>query len=426
MLNSFPDNRRLLVTKGKKKSRSRNESFVRADEIHAAVQALHASPWNAVIACTGGGSGIVNTLCVEPGASGTVLSFDFPYEDETALPEYIGYTPTKYCTAEVALWMAARAYRNARKIAIAKKKKKIDLNSLIGVGLTSAIRTNRKRHSDDQVFVAVCSASGFTSYHVVFNKTMTRRQQGLACDRIALGAMLAETWNAYRDVVGTEDLCRRLGTPPKTPGHSTNCLPTLSFIATAQQVQEHLFFDQSLLWPDGRFGSARELDPAKHILFPGSWNPLHPGHEYAADMVERMTEKKVIFTMTDLHPDKKHLTIPEILEHAEQFRYHSPFLATHGDGLFIEKARRFPGFSFLIGGDVGLGIMNPDYYGGIEGRDRVLEEFERLGTTFYVSGRNDKQNVFRTVENIGTPKRFKHLFHPVYGRFDMSSTELRK
>ncbi|MDO8622271.1 MAG: adenylyltransferase/cytidyltransferase family protein, partial [bacterium] len=184
-------------------------------------------------------------------------------------------------------------------------------------------------------------------------------------------------------------------------------------------------FSLPVLWPEGTQGTIGSLNPNHHLLFPGSFDPLHFGHEQMVRHAERMTGKRVVFTMNARHPDKGEIAPRELLRRAEQFRWRSPVLFTQDEPLFIDKARRFPGFGFLIGADVVLGLLNEKYYGSIEARDAVLQEFRQLGTRFYVVGR-EVDGAFRTLDDMVIPAEARDLFIPVSGRWDIASRSLRR
>ena len=100
---------------------------------------------------------------------------------------------------------------------------------------------------------------------------------------------------------------------------------------------------------------------------------------------------------------------------------------------YLDKARLFPGSTFVIGHDTALRIVDPRFYGGPAGRDAMLDELERLGARFLVFGRLDASGSFR----VFSPEDFEHtvsgflarVASPVPAhvfRLDISSTEVRK
>jgi hypothetical protein len=134
---------------------------------------------------------------------------------------------------------------------------------------------------------------------------------------------------------------------------------------------------------------------------------------------------EVVFQMTGTHPVKGQIPHAVLMERTEQLRYRKPVLLMRGGGLYVEKARLLPGFSFLVGVDAALGLLNQKYYGDtLAGLLATLSEFDRLGTRFLVVGR-EINGVYTTLDDVPVPSKYRHLFVPVSGRWDVSSTELR-
>lgn len=98
-------------------------------------------------------------------------------------------------------------------------------------------------------------------------------------------------------------------------------------------------------------------------------------------------------------------------------------LFTQDDPLYMDKARRFPGRSFLVGADALARLLDLRWGHEVE---PMLEEFARLGTTFRVNGRLvDGEYLTPEALIARVPARFHALFVPVAGRWDLSSTDVR-
>ena len=81
--------------------------------------------------------------------------------------------------------------------------------------------------------------------------------------------------------------------------------------------------------------------------------------------------------------------------------------------------------TMLIGVDVVYGLQDLRYYGGDRARRR--EMFQTLvdhGTRFLVAGRA-VEGVYETLGDVPVPGNVAHLFAPLGGRVDVSSTQLR-
>lgn len=388
---------------------------------------LHESPYKAVIACTGAGAGIQKTLWEIPGASDTIIDSVFPYH-RFALSDFIGREPEKYCSEHTALWMATAAHRRATELVLRDGG---DPTTVIGLALTAAVATNRPKKGNHQCFIAVRTAKGMATFNAVFEKgRRTREEEGALCDLLAVNALLvtagietslpADLAGDYSGVVGDaiwtiDEDGDNLPRPKLVMGH----LPPL-----ADEV--HDVFDRPLFTPDGKRAGVDAIDPNKHILFHGSFDPLHFGHELMARQAERMTGKEVVYCIASKHPDKGRLDDRELLRRAEQFRFRGPVLFIREAPLYVTKARLFPGVGMLIGADVALGIMNPKYYdGGEPARDASLRVMSDLGARFYVVGR-EIEGKFVTLDDLPIPASARDLFLPVSGRWDIRSRDLRK
>jgi len=372
-----------------------------------AIAELHRSPRKVVIATTGGGAGLQNQLWVPSGASATLLESSMPY-DPQAMIDFIGHEPEKYCAEATALWMASAAHRRARELVLRGGG---DARHAIGLGLTAALATDRARKGAERVFVATRAGTGMQAASLTFVKGQLDRQaQGALCDFLGIDAILhaagIESPFPQETLFGSAD--REYA--------GIRAIPSLD---AGQPLHE-----RPLFLPDGSRGERKDLDSAKHILYPGSFDPLHFGHEQSAAQAERMTGKQVVYAITNTHPDKGLIPDHVLLRRAEQFRWRAPVLFTAAEQYYISKARAFPGFGMLVGTDAVLGMLNPRYYGSDATRDEILREMLRLGTRFYVAGR-EVDGRFMTLEDIPIPAGFEKLFVPLSGRWDVRSRDLR-
>ena len=297
-------------------------------------------------------------------------------------------------------------------------------DNCIGVGISGSIRTLQPKKGPHVVHIATRSNDGFAVMTVNFEKELlSREQEADLCDTLGLEALFCAV--AGSTGVSRTPFVHASGmTSDQLVGRPTGPVTIVPKKVPPLSLGDEEVFGKPVFLSDGSRTRLANLDKDLHILFPGSFNPLQYGHERMALLAEQMTEKKVVFCITNKHPDKGELAEADLVSRAEQFRWRWPVAFTRGDALYIDKARQFSGFGFLIGADAALGILDPKYYGGVIGRDAVLREFRCLRTKFHVVGRV-VNGEFISPENLPVPPEFEKLFRPVTGRWDIRSSDLR-
>lgn len=391
------------------------------------IAALHESPYKVVIACTGAGTGVANLLWQAPGSSQTLLEEIVPYS-RYALQDLIGVEPEKYCSEKTAIMMATAAYMRAQELVVRDGRMG---DPVIGLGMTAAVASHDHRRGGDRVHAVVRAKDVIASVEIQFPKTLNREAQGKLCDLIGFNLI---AWAAGDDrsqeALEKRQICLwRCG----IESFHLEMMQWRFFRYTLHpafieppELDVPNLFKFPLIWEDGRQpGVSDDLDPEKHLLFFTSANPLHHGHELVARQAERTFKKRVVMAITQRHPDKGVIPSSELARRAKQCYWSWPVLLSNDRGLYVDKALRYPGMGMLIGADAMMGILDPKYYpGGRIGLKIALETFETQGTMFYVAGR-EVGGVWRTVSDIKVPFGKRHLFLPIQGRWDVSSTQLR-
>jgi hypothetical protein len=162
-------------------------------------------------------------------------------------------------------------------------------------------------------------------------------------------------------------------------------------------------------------------------MLSGSFNPLHHGHEQLAESAGRLVGGEVVYELTVVNVDKPPLNAEEVRRRLRQFVGVGRVVLTRAPR-FVEKARLFPGSSFVIGWDTAVRLMNARYYGGSESEKVVaLEEMQAVGVRFVVGGRSH-DGAFQTLDDTEIPPEFSSMFEGIpesVFRADVSSSELR-
>jgi hypothetical protein len=159
----------------------------------------------------------------------------------------------------------------------------------------------------------------------------------------------------------------------------------------------------------------------------GSFNPLHHGHIELAAVAARRLGVPVHFELSIANADKPELPHEEVERRVSQFANVGPVWLTRA-ATFTAKADLFPGAAFVLGWDTAVRVIDPKYYGGIDGRDLALWKLVEGGCRFVVAGRVDGSGAFRVWDGGDLADEFAPLFVALTEadfRADVSSTQLR-
>jgi hypothetical protein len=362
---------------------------------------LHALPMKAALVATGGGASAGGWLLTVPGGSRTVLEVAVPYAQQ-ALAEYLAHDPDSYCSAPTARALALRARTRAAHLAPGE--------SVVGLACTASLRSDRPKRGDHRVHVAAAAATGTVVYSVTLAKEQRDREGEEAVVARLIVNALAEAFAAP----------------------SRLALPLLPGEEVVREEQPAGLFAPFLagevpavcLDPDGRLRSG---GPPPGVLLSGSFNPLHEGHRGMALVAARLLGKPAAFELTVANADKPALEEGEIRKRMTQFAWQAPLWLTRA-ATFVEKARLFPGVTFVVGVDTATRIVQPRFYGGSAETMRAsLDEIRRLGGSFLVACRV-QDGVCVALEHLDLPVECRDLFAPIpveLFRADVSSTQLR-
>lgn len=426
------------------------------ESIFQAMSALRQTGKQIFLLTTGSTGGLVEALWQPFHASNQLMGHHFCYAQED-LVKLLGFTPKKFCSEETAAQMAAHAYWHGVELAI---RRGIAVPDMIGVGMTSAVSSDRHHRGEERVCIAVRTRERFLKFEATFEKCaedassderfLARLEQSQLADVMTLNVMLSA---AGLDQISFPKKCARSLdfidfaddriVEQLVPSSWANMFDCMRMdvgaaggwvkgcdTATDQRIEAALANPPiygRVRWNDSvdHEGSDLKRDLSNAVLFPGSFHPLHHGHLKLARTIEEMTGRRVVFEITNTHPDKGRIPDEEMMHRADQFLMFAPVLLTDNAPLFIDKARRYPDVPMVIGADVMQSLLNVRYYeNSLKKMFEVLEDFRRFGTVFYVSGR-DVNGMFLTRDDVAVPKRYEDLFLAVSGREDISSSALR-
>ena len=368
------------------------------------IGAMHGSGRKASLAITGGGSGAIAELLRIPGGSRLLVEAQVPY-DESALSAFLGAAPAQYCSAETAAGMA----RTARLRATAMLPPGSDI---VGLGATAAMVSDRPRRGEHRIHVATASAAGIA--HCTASLAKGRRDRAGEED---LTARMILLW-----------LARACGVDAPLPSALLGPDETFATTTPADGDAIDLLLagahPRVTALPDGQLTLAAPPPP---VVLPGSFNPLHYGHETLAQVVQDMRQLPVAYEISVTNVDKPPLAAAVVRDRVAQFAWKAPVELTSAP-TFLEKSRLFPGTAFVIGVDTAERLVAPRYYGHDEDRMHgALETMGRAGHEFLVAARAGSDGL-RTLRDISLPHRYADLFSEIPEkafRVDVSSTELR-
>ena len=372
-------------------------------DINDIVGRIHGSPCQAVVAVAGAGSQAVAWLFGVAGASWTVLEVVVPY-GRLSMIDFVGHEPAQFVSEAAARSMAEAAYKRAVRLNEGE-------SPVVGLACTATIATDRVKRGEHRCHVTTWNASGLTNYNLRLDK-------------------------GRRDRAGEEELVSRLVVSALAHACGIEDNLDLELSTDDQLLVQHLAHPNPLMrllsgaagsvtaHPDGRL----TVDgPACAALLPGSFRPLHYGHEQLARAAEQILGGEVGFELSVLNVDKPPLEELEVRQRLAQFAGKATVVLTRAE-TFRKKADLFPGCTFVIGLDTAVRLVAPRYYGADDSAMlTALAEIWAAGCRFLVAGR-EEGGTFRTLADVPVPQGFHPLFREIpesLFRADVSSTALR-
>jgi len=358
------------------------------------IQKIHSSPFRFVLVSSGGGTNAISEILKVPGASKSVLEAYVPYAKES-LDYYLLKQPDHYCSLGTTLSMAAKAYSAAKKIDPNTNPK-----NLLGVAVTASLATNYSKKGEHKFFIAIQTYKYSSSFSYSFVKGELSREE--------------------EEQVVTDHIIKA--------------------IAQSCKVQNHIIYENSSLkiktveaeknWVklvDNKIDFVSSSNRIPELIFPGSFNPFHSGHNSMSELAEKKTGLGLAYEICIQNADKPPLSYHEIEKTLNQFDRGHEWVLTKA-GKFTDKAALFPNSVFIIGADTLTRILDEKFYLNRQDMLNQLDFFNSHNINFLVFGRKIKNN-FIGLDSVTIPehiaKRFSGFGEEIF-RDDISSTLIRK
>jgi hypothetical protein len=376
-------------------------------DVRQLVQAIHDSPHRTMLVAAGAGTQALSDLLGVAGASRTLLEALVPYSTP-AFDEFLGQTPEQYVSPATVRLLAGRAFTRARWL-----EAKNDHNPVVGLACTATIITDRPKRGEHRAYIATWQQERLTwhALHLQKGARDRAREEGMV-SRVMLNSLAQAASVPYQLEVSL------------LPGDQL-VTETRDFAQATQQLHQGAI-DYFCVEDNGRIHTA---DVTPKALLSGSFNPLHDGHLKMAQTARIILGTAVAFELAAVNVDKPPLSPHIILERICQFAGRWPVLVSTAP-TFIEKARLYPGATFIVGYDTAERILHPRYYqNSHDNMLAALSEIRQRGCRFLVAGRIDHTGIFRHLPDLAIPKAFHDMFLGIPDnqfRKDISSTELRR
>ncbi|KAL2632505.1 hypothetical protein R1flu_003984 [Riccia fluitans] len=374
--------------------------------LRAVVEAVHASPTQAVLCLSGGASQALGWLLSVPRASNTVLEVTVPYS-RIAMLQFLGRVPAQYTSRETAEEIALAAYNRALRLAIPGVP-------VAGIGFTGALVSATPKRGDHRCYVAARTQSGLWEYNLTLSKGKRDRiGEDEVTSRILIKS-LADVCGVDLELnLGLDDTFEKLNVSNKqyTEDEQLN------------QLIEGKISIMAFVKSQGLVYGGRK------VILPGSFNPLHEGHIRLLEVACSMCEGSIpCFEISAVNADKPPLALGEIKKRVKQFQDIGKILILTNQPYFYKKAELLPDSTFVVGVDTAVRLINPMYYdGSYEKMLEVLLGIQNLGCDFLVAGRKVGET-FQVLSDLDVPEPVQKLFRGIDAntfRVDISSTELR-
>lgn len=368
---------------------------------------LQARGLRVVLITAGGGSAAIPAIVALPGASAVVLEAVVPSAREAA-DALLGGPQESYCSSRAARRLAMAAWERCRRHGAG-------IGAAVGVACTASLATTVSKRGDHRIVVAVQTLGETSVATLGLVKGARSRSEE---ETIAAAFVLAR----IGAVVGSSSLAEERLAFLLRPGEEM-----IVEGAPGPEAWQAILAGTSgrvrLAGPDGGLLPG----PGREAIFPGSFDPLHDGHQAMARIGARITGLPVAYELSIRNVEKPALDFLEIAARARSFAGAEAWLTSAAT--FVEKIALFPTAPFLVGADTFVRLGNPRYYGG--STDCAAAAIARIAVEsggLIVFGRV-RDGQFTEPSRLEVPQALRAIARFVTEeefRRDISSTSLRQ
>jgi nicotinic acid mononucleotide adenylyltransferase len=353
------------------------------------VAKLHASKWQGVFYITGGGTSLISELLEVPGASATVLEATVPYA-HTSLASLLGQSPEQAVANSTARSLAMVAYQRAKVLS-----PQADMQ--FGFGASASLVSNRLKKGQTRAHWAIQSRTFSHAFSLILQAHLSRQAQE---QKLTEAFYHSIEW-ALLQTAGDWEIIEVRKDSLIAPEPWQKLLDTEAYTVCTGNSEGKL-------------------------LLPGSFNPIHQGHEEMLRVAETVIGLPGAFELTLRNADKPDIDFLTLSERLANITSHDVWLTNLTN--FAEKAQNFPGTTFALGTDTVSRIGQIKFYNNSDNlRDQAIEDLINLNVRFLVFGRLEEGR-FMTLEDLKLPQRLASICQAVpedLYRNDISSSAIR-
>ena len=366
----------------------------------------------AVLAITGGGTEAIGSLLRHGNGSNTILEAVVPYH-QNAFNEFIKGKPDKYCSIEAARSLAVSAYIRATKLTGSYE--------VVGVGATSSLKKDESERigRQHQIFVAFQNhyQTGSYAFDIVHEGKTSREEEETFAAHQIINVLI--TGFGYENTIGLLE---------KNLSCNCHCDVTTASPGWVDLMQDKRKLFSSMIAGDNKINK---------FIFPGAWNPMHSRHLEIAQKVFQLNHQRIDFELCIRNIDKPPISYYDMKIREEQIRNQVQTEPWAGNlhfttaATFSEKAKLFPGCTFVVGMDTLLRIGDIKYYHNDEKmRFDAIEEIRKANCRFLVFHRVINGVATTEEDTFKVPANLRELTDLVSADIlkpcDMSSSSIRK